>query len=308
MSFEDAKTEDRHDIVLRTVIETLREAADIEVGPGMVDINPETNLMGLVRDSGVFDSIGSYFFFTEIEDKLGISITDPEMLAFLAYPTPNSSMTHEAWERDVVPKLTVAAYADFIRKRYVPPSFEPVSVLGSPACPAAGYFVGMSEIVEQIKPDVERFGPSTPIASVLPTHQLTTFWMRLSRAADRSLPKLSFWLNRLANVLLIGSAACLLFGVFVDWAFLAAAWMLCVKGLLFAKWLYRRANPLPRGIVTFGDLSRYLAGQKEIPPSQSLSRRAGAWFGRTFLRRRTTTQTESPQGSGSGQSSLHRSA
>lgn len=263
MSLNDTHIDEQHDIVLRTVLETLREAADIEVGPGMVDINPDSNLAGLIQDSGIFDSIGSYFFFSELEDRLRISISEFEMLAFFSWPTPNSSTKYAAWKRDVFPTLTVAAFADFVRERYVPPTFDPISVLGSPPCTAAGYFVGMSELVQQVHPNAERFGPSTPITQVLPSHSLSVFWRRLSRAAGRSLPELSFWLNHLANVLLVASAACLAFGVFVNWAFFAAAWMLCLKGILFGLWLHRRANPLPRGIVTFGDLSRHLAGQKE---------------------------------------------
>ena len=165
--------------------------------------------------------------------------------------------------------FAVSAFADFIRARIKPIPFEPISVLGSEPCPAAGYFVGMSELVQQIRPDVERFGLSSQITRVLMPHRLRIFWRRLSRAANRSLPPLTSWLNHLANVLLIAAAACLLFGVFVDWAFLATVWLLCVKVIQFGWWLRKRANPLPRGIVTFGDLSRHLASETSSPTGGS---------------------------------------
>lgn len=279
----------RDDVVFNAIVKSLWKLAGKEI-----EIFADSNLSSLIRE--IDDSLGLLEFSLYLEDELGVVLDREEIGAFF-WPqyARDRVLTYKQWISEIEPQLTIASFADFLRQRYEPPSFEPVSVLGSPPCPAAGYFVGMSEIVEQIKPDVERFGPSTPINGVLSSYQLTTFWMRLSRAAHRSLPQLSFWLNRLANVLLIGSAACLLFGVFVDWAFLAAAWMLCLKGLLFAKWLHLRANPLPKGIVTFSDLSRYLAGQKEIPAQRSLARRAGAWFGQTILRRRSSSQAERPQ-------------
>lgn len=242
-------------------------------------IEPSTNLIEYLRRTGAWDDCDMVDVMYRIGKEFGLSFSNEEVVDFFNPPPRNKTRTEEEWERDIVPTLTLAALADFIRKRYVPVSFEPVSVLGSPPCPAAGYFLGMSQIVEQIKPDVERFGPSTPINNVLPSHQLTTFWNRLSRAVGRSLPKLSFWLNHLANVLLIVSAGCLAFGVLVNWAFLATVWLLCLKGILLAKWLSRRANPLPEGIVTFGDLARHLAGQKEIPAPRSLSRLARIFHG-----------------------------
>ncbi len=270
------------DDVLRAVIDALQKLAEDNLVVG-----PSTNVVELERNSG--DSLFLMEMVRNIEEQLGIQMTQEEWMVFFRWPNdslPTSVVqTHREWEREVAPALTVAALAEFVRERYVPVSFEPVSVLGSPPCPAAGYFVGMSELVQQVRPDAERFGPSTPIIHVLPSHSLSVFWRRLSRAAGRSLPELSFWLNHLANALLIASAACLAFGVLVNWAFFAAVWLLCLKGILFGWWLHRRANPLPQGIVTFGDLARHLAGQKEISAPQSLSRRVGAWVGRTFLRR-----------------------
>jgi acyl carrier protein len=276
------------DEVQRVVIDVLQKLANYERNP--VQVEPDTNVVQLERD--LADSLFWLDLMIDIEDQLGIRLSQEEWFSF--YQLPHRETVVDArkavddWERDVVPTLTVAALANFIRERYVPVSFEPVSVLGSPPCPAAGYFVGMSELVQQVRPDAERFGPSTPITHILPSHSLRVFWRRLSRAASRSLPELSFCLNHLANLLLFLSAACLAFGVLVDWAFLAAVWLLCLKGIQFGWWLHRRANPLPQGIVTFGDLARHLAGQKEIPARRSLSRRLGSWVGRTFLRRRTS--------------------
>ena len=286
MTNEFETTTQDDDFVLRAVIAAVQQVTDDN--SVAMKVEPTTNFVQLQKDLG--DSLFHLEMVIRIEQELGIRLSDEEWSVFYRSPVCSAaidrSQTSEDWERDVVPTLTIAALADFFRERCVPVSFEPVSVLGSPPCPAAGYFVGMSELVQQVRPNAERFGPSSPINQVLPSHSLSIFWRRLSRAAGRSLPELSFWLNHLANALLIASAACLAFGVLVDWAFFAAVWLLCLKGILFGWWLHRRANPLPQGIITFGDLARHLAGQKEIPAPRSLSRRAGAWFGRTFLRRR----------------------
>ncbi|MBC8113176.1 MAG: acyl carrier protein, partial [Candidatus Saccharimonas sp.] len=266
-----------HDVAFKAVVESLRKLAGKEI-----EIGADSNLVALLREIG--DSLELFDLVMEIEDGLDIVLSEEEISQFFWPKASGSPRSFEQWEREVAPSLTVAAFVDFIHQRMQPISFEPVSVLGSPPCPAAGYFVGMSELVEQVQPNAERFGPSTPITSVMPSRQLPTFWWRLSRAAGRTLPPLSFWLNRLANVLLIVSAACLAFGVLTDWAFLAAVWLLCLKGILFGRWLHRRANPLPRGIVTFGDLSRHLAGQREIPSPKPFARDIDVWVRRKLLR------------------------
>lgn len=303
MTNDSHPTSLNNDEVFLGVVESLQCAiGDSEV------LEPTTNLIEYLRRTGAWDDVDMADLMYRIGKEFGLSFSTEEVVKFFYPPIDGKFPTNKAWEREVVPTLTVAALVDFVRERYVLVSFEPISVFGSPLCPAAGYFVGMSELVQQVRPDAERFGPSTPITRVLPSHSLATFWRRLSRAAGRSLPPLSYWLNHLANVLLVASAACLAFGVLANWAFFAAVWLLCLKGILFGWWLHRRANPLPRGIVTFGDLARHLAGQKEIPAPRTLSRRAGAWVGRTFLRHRSQTQTEFQRGSGKDQSSQHRSA
>jgi acyl carrier protein len=251
------------DFVLAEVIATLREMA----GNDQIEIDATSNLVTLLDE--IDDSLGLLEFHWKLEERFIIDFSQEEFSLFFWPRTHRTGKTYQDWQREVAPTLTVSAFADFIRDRIKPISFEPISVLGSDPCPAAGYFVGMSEIVNQLRPDTERFGPSTPITRVLPaSSQLRTFWRRLSRAANRALPPLTFWLNHLANVLLLAAAACLLFGVFVNWAFLATVWLLCVKVLQFGWWLRKRANPLPRGIVTFGDLSRHLARETASSGSQ----------------------------------------
>jgi hypothetical protein len=281
MNDENASSLHRDEIFLG-VVESLREAID-----DSEDIEPSTNLIEYLRRTGAWDDCDIADVMYRIGKEFGLSFSNEEVMEFFNPSVDCQQPTAEAWKRDVASKLTIASLADFVRERYVPVSFEPVSILGSLPCPAAGYFVGMSKLVQQVRPDSERFGPSTPITHVLPSHSLSVFWRRLSRAADHSLPPLSFWLNRLATALLVTSAACLIFGVLVDWAFLATVWLSCVKGIQFGWWLRRRASPLPPNIVTFADLSRHLAGQKEIAEPRTLARRAGALFGRTFLARRS---------------------
>lgn len=258
MEYSSHPPSSNKDEIFLTIVETMHcELGDDEL------IEPSTKLIEYLRRTGVWDDVDMADLMYCIGKDFGLSFSNEELDELFNPSVGGVPRTAEEWEREVASKLTFADLANFIRIRLKPISFEPVSVFSSPPCPAAGYFVGMSELVQQVRPNAERFGPSTPITQVLPSHSLSVFWRRLSRAAGRSLPELSFWLNHLANALLIASAACLAFGVLVNWAFFAAAWLLCLKGILFGLWLHRRANPLPRGIVTFGDLSRHLAGQKE---------------------------------------------
>ncbi len=262
------------DEVLRAVIDTLQEIAGDDP-----KAEATTNLVEFEEE--VFDSLFHLELILGIEERLGISISHEELQTF--YQLPNgidNTMPFEKWRSSIAPTLTVAALADFIRERYKPISFEPVSVLGSPPCQAAGYFVGMSDIVQQIHPEAGRFGPSTSIRTVLPNRRLRLFWSRLSRAANKSLPPLSFWLNHLANALLIISIGFLAFGIMVNWAILASVWLLCLKGLQLGWWLHRRANPLPYGIDTFGDLARYLAGKRTPPRAWRFGNRVGSQFRR----------------------------
>jgi|GEM_PF-3045167 len=262
------------DEVLRAVIDALQEIAGNDP-----KAEATTNLVEFEEE--VCDSLFHLVMILGIEERLGIRLSHEEINAFYELPDGfNSAMPFEKWRNTIAPTLTVTALADFLRKRYKPVSFEPVSVLGSPPCQAAGYFVGMSDIIQQIHPEAARFGPSTPIRSVLPNSRLSVFWSRLSWAADQSLPPLSFWLNHLANALLIISIGFLAFGIMVNWAILASVWLLCLKGLQLGWWLHRRANPLPYGIDTFGDLARYLAGKRTPPRAWRFGNRLGSLFRR----------------------------
>ena len=199
------------DEVLRAVIDTLQEIAGNDP-----KVDASTNLVDFEEE--VCDSLFHEDMILCIEERLGIRMVHEELRTFYQFPNGiDNSMPYEKWRNTVALTLTVSALADFLRERYKPVSFEPISVLGSPPCQAAGYFVGMSDIVQQIHPEAGRFGPSTSIRTVLPNRRLRVFWSRLSRAADKSLPPLSFWLNHLANALLIISIGFLTFGIMVNW-------------------------------------------------------------------------------------------
>lgn len=256
------------DGTVEVVISTLQELATEPI-----EINSASNLVDLFKE--VDDSLGLFEFIHELQDRLCIRLSQEELSTFFWPNDENGKpQPYEAWQHEVAPGLTVSAFARWLQPRIKPVSFEPVSVLGSAPCAAAGYFLGMSELVRQLAPSSERFGPSTPIDHVLTSGLLREFWRRLSRASQRPLPPLKYWLNHLANVLLIGALSCILFGVVVDWAFLTAIWMLCLKVLLISWQLRKQANPLPTGIVTFGDLSRYLSRQS-ITASRMTRSRAG---------------------------------
>jgi hypothetical protein len=241
---------DRESIV-QVLIESLQEMI-----PDEVEITADSNVIELDRAYDFFGSLEVFEWQMLIEERLCVGISTPEMAEFFIPSTWN--LGWDEWNRTIVPQLTVGALAEFILERASRISFEPVSILGSPPCAAAGYFQGMTGLVQSIRPHAPRFGPSTPIRHVLSNSELRRFWRRLSRST-RPLPPLEFTLTNLANAILIGSSLLLIFGVMVDWAILAMVWMICLKGISFGCWLRRRVHPLPLGIVTFGDLARHQA-------------------------------------------------
>lgn len=249
-----AQSGSRIDEVLKIVIDKLQW-----LGGTNYEVTPDTSLVEFERETG--SSLLMLELRWELEEQLAFYVSDELWLTFIQLP--GGSIDWKRWEKEVAPKLTVRAFAEFIDAMSAKVSFEPISLLGASPCPVAGYFIGMTTLVQQMAPATPRFGPSTPIRNILKSRrELRLFWKRLERTSGLALPHLSFWLIQIADVLLVVSTGYLLFGVMINWAFLATFWILLVKCLLVCQTLYQRVNPMPRGILTFGDLARHLAGRK----------------------------------------------
>lgn len=142
-----------------TVVQILLDALRTLIGNG-VELTADSNVIELDREYLLFDSLEILEWQMLIEEQLDLGLSTAEIEEFFV---PGGWAAHGSWNqwnREVAPRLTVSALAEFILDRVTRIKFEPVSILGSPPCPAAGYFVGMSELVKTIRPNTERFGPS----------------------------------------------------------------------------------------------------------------------------------------------------
>lgn len=243
---------DQEQLTLQAVLDALRIAS------GNDDLSPETPFYEAFISLDF--KICFLAFKWELEERLN---TEFELEAWIeslwAAKTEGPRLTYVEFREICLKTATVADFAEWLSEFSQPIRFEPVSLLGSPPCPAAGYFVGMQEIAQRSFPGTERFAPSTAIRSVLSTSQLTRFWERMCRETRRELPPLHLTWIRFADGIVLLSLICLAIGVLGDWAFLAATWGLFLKLIWSSWWLRGRLEPLPRGLETFGDLARYLA-------------------------------------------------
>lgn len=216
-------------------------------------IDAHLKRMDVWHDSDLFD------LFRRCEKTFGFKVTPAEWKAFFEGGAADAA----DWERNVAPRMTYEALADFVIDRTRAISFEPVEIAGR-RCGPAGAFYGICEAAGQVLLKVERFAPSSSILRHLGRSRVETLWERLSWDRLDALPPLRrCWSDRFAS------------GVFLwDFAMGAVgAAFLCAGEpdltLLFAAFaslllvpylvLRRLENPLPNGIVTFGDLARRLA-------------------------------------------------
>lgn len=164
-----------------------------------------------------------------------------------------------AWEREFGPQFTFQTFAEFIQQEIPVVPLAPINMLGAP-CLTAGVFRGLEDVARQIRPEVTRFGPSTPIRDRIDGPQLERFWGRLQFMTEYRLPSLR---NPLQN-LFVGCIFLAFLAFLCGRAFdtFLLSW-LCVIGLATAFLAYGviRPSPLPGGIVTFADLARVVAHQ-----------------------------------------------
>jgi acyl carrier protein len=124
-----------HDFVLQAVLGCVRDELEYFKVTG---IGPDSDLVELDKKYALFESLGFDELIMTLEDKLGVQWTPEEIREIFCPIWHSAASTSAAGGDDTPSTLTVAALTDFIRVRIKPVSFEPVSVLGSPPCPAAG--------------------------------------------------------------------------------------------------------------------------------------------------------------------------
>ena len=89
------------------------------------------------KGGGLLEEIDFGDVIWRIQWEFGFTCDVEEWNTFLGLPFQDP----DAWERDVAPRLTVAALTAFILERLKPIAFEPIAMLGKP-CLTAGIFRG----------------------------------------------------------------------------------------------------------------------------------------------------------------------
>lgn len=234
------------------IVRALIAALESIVGTDF-DITPSTNLVDLERET--HESLLIFETISEFEEKTGLYLRDFEWINFYR----DDSIKKDDSEAVVAPRSTVQDLAEFIQLRTSRISYAPVRLCATRPCAAAGYFLGMTKLLHQTVRNTPEIGPSTPIRQILKSRSdLRLFWERLERTTGHILPQLSFWVIEIADVLIFMSMVYLPIVARLSWALLAIP-VIC---LFISREIYRRGNPLPTGILTFGDLARHLAGRK----------------------------------------------
>jgi hypothetical protein len=210
------------------------------------------------RGGGLFDEIDFGDVIFRVQRELGFTCALEEWKTFLGTHIQDADI----WERDIAPRLTFRALADFIRERLEPITLEAITLLGKP-CRTAGIFRALERLVGEIHPAVIRFGPSTPIRSRLRGSRLHRLWDRLRWMTQERIPlpyriKLGCggFYFKIGIGLLIALWKRDLEGL---WLSLKVTTLLFLPTAFLVEFLNSQLNPLPTEIKTFGDLARYLA-------------------------------------------------
>lgn len=167
---------------------------------------------------------------------------------------------------------TFQSFIDELKKKVKPVSLAPVTIAGS-RCAAAGIFRGLENLLDQIDPKDERIAPSTPLFRRVNLKTLEVLENRLRWVSGGLKPVfLRSWVDRIW-----GNLFPLLFllcwgGGFVAWVFQNNLYFILslaggILSVIVFFLVYHTKNPLPKDVVTFGDLARYLAAKKMLDGS-----------------------------------------
>ncbi len=242
--------------------------------------NPDSRIDHHLSNDDFWESIGlkeEYDFadiISGLEERFGFSCIDEEWNRAFGL----SVRRREEWLQKFAPHFTFRRLVEFIEKHVQPISFEPISLLGK-TCLTAGIFRGIEQLVRQTNPTATRFAPSTPIHERLRGATLQRFWNRLRWMLDDQIPPLprikissrGFWHSLFFKCgigLLITIWRRDLSGVLAG---IATTFALLIPVGMVVAFINQVCCRLPKGIETFGDLSRVLAAIIEDQQSEAAS-------------------------------------
>lgn len=225
----------------------------------------DTRIDAYLKENGCWDELDFADVFRGIERFFGFKCPHKEWTDFFGIDIASRSVAE--WEAVVGPTLTFGSLARFIAARVTPlASFDPISIFGR-ECSPAGAFIGIQQVVNKVTKSRLQFGPSTRISEILRGRNLHAFWTQMLWMTKHSLPQLpTIWRNVTELTGCLGVLAVVGASI-VAWKMSNPAWTITtLLGALFLDcmaWTYKQfTNPLPTQIVTFRDLSMFVANNR----------------------------------------------
>jgi hypothetical protein len=219
-------------------------------------IAPDVDIDEALLAEGIWHEIDFADMYDELKEFFGFPRALDEWVDHFRLTSP----TEDA------PKFTFRALAEYIQARVEAVAMGPITILGKP-CATAGVFRGLEGHVRQIDRNVERFGPSTPIRERLRGNALHQFcrklhWVSLGRVPAPPVPsgiRLAIFVTLVGALMFAWFFARLdsvRFAILIG--FLSPIFVFGCAALLESVFVLL-PSPLPKQIVTFGDLARFLA-------------------------------------------------
>jgi hypothetical protein len=229
---------------------------------GAVSIEPATRIDFALKAEGVWQETDIESFYDGLQRFFGFPWAQDDWARYFRLDQAENEEQWEVIARD----FTFGALARYVQERVDAVPMAPVTILGRP-CLTAGIFRGLEELVLRMDRSVKQFGPSTPIASRLGRSRLDDLstrlrWISLGRLPAPAQPETPVW----APVFILIVGVVIAMSKFGCSAILVIALICLMLMLLLASRLRTlSSHALPEGIVTFGDLSRFLAEKPTTP-------------------------------------------
>lgn len=233
-------------------------------GTDVVTLRAETRLYDFMMNDGTYRDIDFHDVKFRLQHHFQFECSREEWLDFLGMNQPTQSM--ETWLREVSPRLTFFALAEFIAKRTEGISFSEIEIATS-VCAPAGAFIGISESFKRTA-TVNHFAPSDRIIDVVSGANLLSCWTHLRWQTQNTIPDLPDWFKNLHS-----NSGCLATLILLAGLGLSimqhSRFAILVSGLLVII-LYgvigttsRLMNPLPDHLQTFRQLAKHIAAEKQ---------------------------------------------
>jgi hypothetical protein len=229
-------------------------------------IELDTQVYAHMRADGAWEELDLAVVFWRLEQFFGFECTRDEWFDLFRFDIAERDF--QEWEKEFAPHLTFGVLAKFIADRApVLTSFDPMPVFGRD-CAAAGAFIGVERVANNVKHISQAIAPSTRIFDVLRGRDLETFWTKLRWMTENSIESLPAWWRDAPLFAGFFGVLAVIAGWFVAWGTSNAFWVIATAvGALIAflaTCLFKQhASPLPPQIVTFRDLSLSIAESRD---------------------------------------------